>query len=62
MGEAFGMNVIAEGVETEQQLQKLEALGCHHYQGFYFSKPLSDNQLLTCIAQSSTESPDDQGI
>ena len=62
MGEAFGMSVIAEGVETEQQLQKLEALGCHHYQGFYFSKPLSDNQLLTCIAQSSAESPDNPGI
>ncbi len=62
MGEAFGMNVIAEGVETEQQLQKLEALGCYFYQGFYFSKPLSDNQLLTCIAQFSTEPSDDLGI
>jgi EAL domain-containing protein (putative c-di-GMP-specific phosphodiesterase class I) len=56
------MNVIAEGVETEQQLQKLEALGCYFYQGFYFSKPLSDNQLLTCIAQFSTEPSDDLGI
>lgn len=62
MGQAFGMNVIAEGVETEQQLQKLEALGCQHYQGFYFSKPLSDNQLLTCIAQSSTEVSAGPGI
>ncbi len=32
--------VIAEGVETEEQLQALKALGCEYVQGFYFSKPV----------------------
>jgi diguanylate cyclase (GGDEF)-like protein/PAS domain S-box-containing protein len=33
--------VIAEGVETEQQLLKLRSLNCRHMQGYLFSKPLS---------------------
>jgi EAL domain-containing protein (putative c-di-GMP-specific phosphodiesterase class I) len=32
--------VVAEGVETEEQLQMLKKLGCPLVQGFYFSKPL----------------------
>jgi EAL domain-containing protein (putative c-di-GMP-specific phosphodiesterase class I) len=34
------MEVIAEGVETEQQRDFLERNGCTHYQGYLFSKPL----------------------
>jgi diguanylate cyclase (GGDEF)-like protein/PAS domain S-box-containing protein len=34
------MNVIAEGIETEEQLQHLRDLKCDHGQGFYFSKPM----------------------
>ena len=36
----LGMDVIAEGVETEEQAQKLRDLNCHVAQGFLFSKPL----------------------
>ncbi|MEI2615901.1 MAG: EAL domain-containing protein [Methylotenera sp.] len=36
----FGMQVIAEGVETEQQLALLREYGCLSYQGYLFSKPL----------------------
>lgn len=35
------MNVIAEGIETENQLKILKNLNCHYGQGFYFSKPIS---------------------
>jgi diguanylate cyclase (GGDEF)-like protein len=37
----LGMQVIAEGVETEEQLQELRLLKCHYAQGFLFSKPLT---------------------
>ncbi|MDO9213946.1 MAG: PAS domain S-box protein [Methylococcales bacterium] len=40
LGQTLGMEVIAEGVETEVQRHFLEALGCNHYQGYLFSKPL----------------------
>jgi diguanylate cyclase (GGDEF)-like protein len=37
----LGMKVIAEGVETEEQLAKLKSLGCQYGQGFLFSRPVS---------------------
>lgn len=37
---SFGMDVIAEGVETSAQLEQLQELGCHNIQGYYFSRPL----------------------
>ena len=36
----LGMQVLAEGVETEAQLKALQAFGCDEIQGYYFSKPL----------------------
>jgi diguanylate cyclase (GGDEF)-like protein/PAS domain S-box-containing protein len=35
----LGMDVVAEGVETGDQLSEIRALGCDYAQGFYFSKP-----------------------
>ena len=40
MTEALGLNVIAEGVETEAQRDFLEKHGCHAFQGYLFSKPV----------------------
>lgn len=37
----FGMDIIAEGVETKEQLMILQELGCHNIQGYYFSRPVS---------------------
>ena len=37
--------VVAEGVETEEQLQMLRELGCQLVQGYYFSKPLPANEF-----------------
>jgi PAS domain S-box-containing protein len=36
----LGMDVVAEGVETAEQLSQIEALGCEFVQGFYFSRPV----------------------
>ncbi|WP_455539465.1 putative bifunctional diguanylate cyclase/phosphodiesterase [Terrisporobacter sp.] len=39
------LNVIAEGVETKEQLDILKSLGCKEIQGFYFDKPMSFDEL-----------------
>jgi EAL domain-containing protein (putative c-di-GMP-specific phosphodiesterase class I) len=39
------MKIIAEGVENKKQLLNLQALNCKAFQGNYFSKPLSPQQL-----------------
>jgi diguanylate cyclase (GGDEF)-like protein len=54
----IGMEIIAEGVETEQQYQVLKDIGIDKIQGFLFSRPLSKNQfLLLMAAKASTDSP-----
>jgi len=41
MAHALDMNVVAEGVETEDQASLLKILGCDKLQGYYFSRPLA---------------------
>jgi diguanylate cyclase (GGDEF)-like protein len=45
MAEQFGMDVIAEGVETEEQQQHLISLGCKAFQGYFFGKPMPAEDL-----------------
>ncbi|MDH5579801.1 MAG: bifunctional diguanylate cyclase/phosphodiesterase, partial [Betaproteobacteria bacterium] len=40
MAHSLGLTVVAEGVETQAQLEYLRAHGCNEYQGYLFSKPL----------------------
>jgi EAL domain-containing protein (putative c-di-GMP-specific phosphodiesterase class I) len=40
LAETLGLEVIAEGVETAEQLQALTAQGCRHFQGFHISRPV----------------------
>jgi c-di-GMP-related signal transduction protein len=45
------MNVLAEGVETPEQLRKLTALGCDCVQGFYLSKPMGQQQTQALMEE-----------
>lgn len=47
------LNLIIEGVETIDQVKLLNKLGAEVYQGFYFSKPLSETDLISFIASHS---------
>jgi EAL domain-containing protein (putative c-di-GMP-specific phosphodiesterase class I) len=41
LAENMGVDVIAEGIETEPQRQQLQALGCEYGQGYLFSRPMT---------------------
>jgi EAL domain-containing protein (putative c-di-GMP-specific phosphodiesterase class I) len=45
MAQALKLKVVAEGVETEEQLAWLQARGCDEYQGYLFSKPVPAAQF-----------------
>ncbi|STX29667.1 inner membrane protein PLUS sensory box protein LssE [Legionella beliardensis] len=49
MAKSLNVKAIAEGVETEEQLSILKKFGCHYYQGYLFSKPISVKQVYTLL-------------
>jgi len=51
LGHELGMNVMAEGVETHEQLAMLRELGCDSAQGHLFSRPISCQEFLVLAAQ-----------
>jgi EAL domain-containing protein (putative c-di-GMP-specific phosphodiesterase class I) len=51
LGHNMNLNVIAEGVETEKQLEFLKKHDCDQIQGFFFSKPLTADEM-TAFLQS----------
>jgi EAL domain-containing protein (putative c-di-GMP-specific phosphodiesterase class I) len=46
MAKSLNLKVIAEGVETEAQMSFLRAHHCDEIQGYYFSKPLSTDEVV----------------
>lgn len=47
------MHVVAEGVETEAQKALLQSYGCDLFQGYYFAKPLSKEDLMHFFSTNS---------
>lgn len=50
---SFNLGVLAEGVETPEQLQALKKMGCDEMQGFYFSRPLPAAQIESFLGSFS---------
>ena len=53
LGQSLGLNVIAEGVETQAQRDFLAAQGCYAYQGYFFGRPGPVEGLLALMTQSA---------
>ena len=55
MAKALNLTVLAEGVENEAQLAFLRAKKCYTIQGFYFSKPLADDQIAQYLRKGFSQ-------
>ena len=51
LGNALGMRLIAEGIETAPQLQMLAAIGCRFGQGFYLARPQDGAATRKLVAE-----------
>ena len=45
----LNMNVIAEGVESQEEQQRLQQFGCDFGQGFYFARPIPESEFLQLL-------------
>jgi diguanylate cyclase (GGDEF)-like protein len=50
LGQSFGMTTTAEGVETQEQLDKMRAEGCNEVQGYFYSKPVPASEIAHLLA------------
>jgi EAL domain-containing protein (putative c-di-GMP-specific phosphodiesterase class I) len=55
MGQGLDMELVAEGVETEEQLHYLADRECGVIQGFYFSKPLQPDEFVQFFREWRTK-------
>jgi EAL domain-containing protein (putative c-di-GMP-specific phosphodiesterase class I) len=44
IGKGFDLRIVAEGVETQEQVELLRGLNCHHMQGYWFGRPLAADE------------------
>ena len=51
----MGLQIVSEGVETEEQLDTMIALGVHYIQGFYFSRPIPGDKFLEFLKENNTK-------
>lgn len=53
----LGLSVVAEGVENEELLQRLRAMGCDQVQGYHIGRPMPQVQADYWLAQSPWAKP-----
>lgn len=61
MAHGLGLDVIAEGVETEEQRNVLVEKGCVHFQGYLFGKPVPSHQFEDALRNRWSSLPDHSG-
>lgn len=56
------LSVVAEGVETQEQLTRLREIGCDYAQGYFFQKPMPSRELEELIKKQNRETDSHRGV
>ena len=62
MAKSLNMQIVAEGVETADQLETLKGQGCHEIQGFLISRPVDADQVAHFFTEGNHLEPHDRGV
>ena len=57
IGRGLGMDIVAEGVETEFEAMMMTKLGCTELQGYYFSRPIDADQMIELLGSFQPKRP-----
>ena len=61
LAHALRLTAVAEGVESDGQLNELKQLGCDHFQGYYFARPMTGESLTQLLATTQANSVTAEG-
>jgi EAL domain-containing protein (putative c-di-GMP-specific phosphodiesterase class I) len=62
MGKSLKMTIVAEGVETQGQIEFLRSHGCDEFQGFYFSKAVPAAAITDLLRVQPWANPHDEAV
>ncbi len=54
MANKLGLGLFAEGVETREQVELLQQIGCDQVQGYYYAKPMPQDEFFSLLVQQQT--------
>jgi len=49
----MGLKIVSEGIETKEQCEKIIEMGISYIQGYYFSKPVPENEYYDFVAKNN---------
>ena len=55
MAGKLDLGLLAEGVETKDQIELLESIGCDQVQGYYYAKPMPEEEFFELLKQQQTD-------
>lgn len=56
MANKLDLGLLAEGVETEEQIALLKSIGCDHVQGYYYAKPMPEDEFFALLQKDGSRS------
>lgn len=58
MAHSLGLDVVAEGVESDEHMEFMQAHGCKYVQGYFVSKPIPGDEFIAWIGENRQYLPD----